>query len=270
MKRHLLAAVIAALLPAHAWGDVTIRMSSGSPGAKNRDTGTLYATPDKLAMSWVDEKGKASSRVIFDAGTETMWLINDSRKSYLTMDRETIDQMGRQMDEATAKIEEAMAQLTPEQRKMMEKQMSKVLNAGGGEKAERKVVKSVESKEISGFSCTRYDVSSDGSLVSSVWATPYAQLKVTPGDFAVVNRMGEMFQSITSRLSSLMDAQPNPFREGSQIEGVPILSQTLKNGKVSEETLIESVSHDAPPAGVFDVPSGYKEEKLPKMTEDGR
>ncbi len=208
--------------------------------------------------------------MIFDAGKQTMWIIDDKEKSYMVLDKATVDEMGKQIDQAGAQMQEAMSKLTPEQRQMMEKQMAKMKGAAAQKGEERKVTKTGESKSISGFPCTRFDVSQGGTVETRVWAAPTGQVKVSEADMAVFTKMAEMFESMTSRLGKLAKGAGNPWSAGGQIDGVPILTEQMDNGKVVNETVMESVTHDAPPSGVFDIPAGYKQKEMPKMNPSGK
>ncbi len=271
MKRLLFVVLTAAFWSAPALADVTIVMSTGKPGEKDRTTGTMYATADKLATVWQQGKDKSSgAHMIFDAEKQTLWMIDDKDKSYTIIDKATLDQMAKQLDQVDSRMKEAMANLPPEQRQMMEKQMAKLKGDAGPEQGERKVTKTGESKSVSGFSCARFDVSRGGTVESRIWAAPLGAVKVSEADMAVFTKMGKMFESMTSRLSQFAKGTANPWSEGGEIDGVPILSERMEDGKVAHETLIESITHDAPPAGVFDVPAGYKKKEMPKMDASGK
>jgi hypothetical protein len=266
MKRLLFVALAAVLWSAPALADLTITMSSGKPGGKDRTTGTMYATTDKLSTFWNQGKDKSSgAHMIFDAGKQTMWIIDDNEKSYMVLDKATLDEMAKQLDQVDDRMKEAMANLPPEQRQMMEKQMAKLKGGAGQEMGERKVIKTGESKSVSGFTCSRFDVSRGGTVQTRIWAAPFGAVKVSEADMAVFTKMGKMFESMTSRVSQFANNSANPWSEGGEIDGMPILTERMEDGKVAQETLIESITNDAPPAGAFDVPAGYKKREMPKM-----
>lgn len=271
MKRLLLIAAAVALWLSPARADLTIRISSGQPAAKVRDHASMYATADQLAMVWQPgADAKRGSHIIFHAGRQTMWIIDDADKSYLAMDKATVDQMGQQMNEAMTRMKAVLDQMPPEQRKMMEKQMGQMMGAGDGKPSELKITRAAESRTVSGLPCTRYDAALDGTVNSHLWVTPYERAKLRKEDMAVFVKMADFFKSMTSQFSKYMKAQDNPFMASDQIDGVPILTQQVdRDGKVTQETLIETISHDAAPPGVFEVPKGYKQKDLPKPAKAG-
>ena len=127
-------------------------MSSGKPGETDRTTGTMYATADKLATVWKQGKEKPSgAHMIFDAEKQTLWMIDDKDKSYTIIDKATLDQMAKQMDQASAQMQEMMAKLPPEQRRMMEKQMAKLKGDAGPEQGERKVTQDGRVDDVATF-----------------------------------------------------------------------------------------------------------------------
>jgi hypothetical protein len=265
MKRLLLLVTAALLCAAPAWADLTMKMSFGSPDSKVRSKGTTYATADKLAMLW--EPGgemKAGSHMVFDANKQTMWVIDDEEKSYMALDKATMEQMGQQMEAGMAKMKEMLAQMPPEQRAMMEKKMGGMMG-GPAKPPEQKYIKTAETKTINGFPCTRYDVRSTEKLSGRLWVTPYSQVKITPADMTVFLKMAEFFKAMAGPLMKNFQGADNPFASTNQVDGMPILNELVeKDGKVKRDVLVEAINHDKAPAGVFDVPTGYKQKEMPK------
>jgi len=73
-------------------------------------------------------------------------------------------------------------------------------------------------------------------------------------------KMGEFMQRMLSAMGpAVSEGVGDEFAAVSKLGGWPILTQTLgDDGKVEEETLVESISHEKLPDSVFELPEGYK------------
>ena len=77
----------------------------------------------------------------------------------------------------------------------------------------------------------------------------------------VFQKMGEFTDRLTGALGGIGKHDSIPMHE---LNGVPLLTQEIEHGKVTRETTVESVTHEAAPPGVYSVPAGYKLEALEK------
>src|SRR3990172_11831902 len=63
-----------------------------------------------------DSGGEDPTSVIFLGATDEMYVIDHAKKSYLLMDRKTMEAMANRMSEAMKQMEQALADVPPEQR----------------------------------------------------------------------------------------------------------------------------------------------------------
>ena len=70
-----------------------------------------------------DSGGSNPTTMIFLGESDEMYMIDHTEKTYIVMDRETVEAMANRMSEAMQQMEAAMAQVPPEQREMMERMM---------------------------------------------------------------------------------------------------------------------------------------------------
>ena len=111
-----------------------IQQEGGEIGSnKPKSKITLYLDAGKLRVESQDSENK--SVMIFDASKQVMWMINPGDNTYREMDKAQVDAMGQQMSKAMEQMQAQMANMPPEQRKMMEDMMKGKMGAMGGASA---------------------------------------------------------------------------------------------------------------------------------------
>src|SRR5690348_6958767 len=75
---------------------------------------------------FVDPDGKTSL-----IKNDTMYIIDDAEKSYIVLDKATMQQVAQKLQTAMDKMKEQMAKLPPEQRAQMEQMMGGAMNLQG-------------------------------------------------------------------------------------------------------------------------------------------
>lgn len=247
-----------------ASADVIIKIKeTQDPNSKNPtvSAGSMTFGADRFATRW-DDRDEGHGFVIFRADRELMWVIDERKKSYQQLDKAFFDQAGAQMSEAKAQIQAQLEKLPPDQRAKAEEMMKSF--GGAVQEVAQKIDyrKTAHTRTINGHPCTRYDTYWGDELVSYSWVAPYSALKLSPKDAEVFRRMGEFLSKMTSSMASF---QKDGFVPMHELGGFPLLTQELHNGKVTSETLVESVTRGAAPAGSYEVPAGYKQEAAPSM-----
>jgi len=226
--------------------DVTMHMKltedvgSASPEITK---GVTYIASDRMAQRSDTGNEQADHDVIFRADRDVMWFVD------------------QKMNQAMAKMKEQLAGLPPEQRAMMENNLGAMMPGTAPKPAPRvEYRKTSEAKSISGFDCTKYERVEDGKVESWLWVAPNSAIDLSSQDQAVFVKMGEFMQRMLSAMGpAVSEGVGDEFAAVSKLGGWPILTQTLgDDGKVEEETLVESISHEKLPDSVFELPEGYK------------
>lgn len=245
-----------------ASADVTIRMKeTRNPGSKNPEvsTGSMTFNANCLASRW---DAKDRNRMIFRGDKSLLWIIDDGKKSYEQFDKATIDQMADQMAGARSQMEARLAKLPPEQRAQAEAMMKKYNRAPGSSESRTDYRKMGLTRVINGQLCTLYDHYSGKELEAHLWVAPYAALRLSPGDGAVFQKMGEFTEKLTTSMGGSRKQDYIPLHE---LGGIPLFTQSLSNGKVTSESQVESVTRAPIPPGSFDLPAGYKAQPMPEL-----
>ena len=213
-------------------------------GKSDTSVSTSYYMPKMFRVS-----GAAGDQgIIIRLDRKLFILVNDAKKEYSEM---TFDEMeaamkkvGGAMGGAMAKMEKQMADMTPEQQKMMKEMMGDKM-PGMKKRGKIEVSKTGEKQNISGYSCAKNVVIRDGKEFMALWTTTGIK------GFAA---MGEEMKEFGKRMAAM-----NPMGDQSEseammsVEGFPI--QTEIAGVTTVVTKVEeaSISIDT-----FEAPAGYK------------
>ena len=256
-----IALLCAVTLAGAASADVVIKIKeTDNPESKKPhvDTGAWVFGADQLAMRW-DDPDDAHGGVIFLADKDVLYVLNDRKKSYQQIDKAFVDQFAGQMTAARAQMQAQIAQLPADQRAKAEEMMKKYAVRMSGEPTKTEYRKTAATKVINGSTCTEYDAYDGDTLQRHLWVAPYADLHLTESDGAVFQKMGEFADRLTGALGSVRKHDYIPLHE---LKGVPLLTQEVEDGKITRETVVESVTRADAPAGVYTVPAEYKLEPM--------
>ncbi len=200
--------------------------------------------------AWYDDGEKSCS--IMDLKANKLILLDNKSKSYsvVPLDNKT-SMIDKAVEESASNAEEA------KQMKEMMKGMMGAMAAG----MEMTVTPTQEKKKIGSWECVRYNITMTGmgESTSQLWATK--QIKIDPA----------FFNKVRHSMMANMQGFDKILREAQKINGIPVLTRSeskVMNAEVrSEEQLVEH-AEKAPPVGIFEVPTGYREMKQAKDNND--
>lgn len=193
----------------------------------------------------MNETGKGINRsVLFltDGGRNRMVMLDKDKNEYREIDQQTLEQTAGQANDAMAKMQAQMKNMTPEQRAMMEQMMKGRGMPGAASASVANAVKTVYTAKgpgsANGFSCTKYDGMRGAEKVSEVCAADPAALKYAAADFKVYEKMKEFSESMTKMVqqSPFFNANTASSITDAGFSGFPVQSTSFKNGKPSAKT----------------------------------
>jgi Domain of unknown function (DUF4412) len=228
--------------------------STMTGGPISTRTDQMWVVPKK--MKGVTEG--TGETFIIRLDKELFITIDPNEKTYSEMTFDDIEKVmnkaGSKINAGMAEMRKKLAEMPEEQRKMVEQMMGSRM-AMTATDAKVKVTKTGDTKTISGFPCTKYDVTRDGKEFMTLWITKSVK------EFESMRKDWEEF---SKRLSAMNPMAGSGIADAySQIDGFPIQS-ILAGGMTTTVTKIEEKTA---PASAFEVPSGYKKVK-PKMMEE--
>jgi hypothetical protein len=238
--KHVAFVAIAALGVAPLFAGVRIQ-------SENTDLATKKVTTDQILLDTnrirVESDDGKSVLFLTDGGRNRLVMLDKARNTYQEIDEETMKQLGQQMAGMSAQMEAAMKNMTPEQRAMMEKMMKgKMPQAAAA--APKTVYTAKGSGSVNGFSCTKYEGDLSGQKESEVCAALPAQLKLTPGDLQIFEKMRQFSSDLLSALanSPMRASVPKGYGFESGYEGFPIQKVDFENGQATRRGELKSIT----------------------------
>jgi hypothetical protein len=186
------------------------------------------------------------NRVIVDLGHETMTVADKRQKTYFT---QTFAEMRQQAEAMKAAMQKRMESMPPQAREMMDKM-------GMGPEAPVSVKSTGKSEKIAGYEAKEYTIEG-GPMTASVWAT---DALTSPGGAKAQEAMGKMMAGVPG----------SKFAQAfGQVKGVP-LRTTIRSAAggahgFGSTTEVVEVSEKTAPAGVMEVPAGFKKVAAPEI-----
>jgi hypothetical protein len=228
--------------------DLTI-VSKDGKGA----TQTQYFTATKMRH----DMGERATMMDFASGTITN--IDNVKKEYSQM---TLAEMEAAMKQASAQMEQAMANVPPAMREKMEQMM-------GGAASSITVTKG-GTKKVAGYDTQQYTISMGESMQREVWNTTALQFPFDPTQFRRMSTFsgsmagGPMMKNAAKLAEKMQEAQGFTLAESTHVKMMGRESTTSREAVEVKRTSI--------PADVFTVPASYKKVDSPmlKMGQAGK
>jgi len=230
----------AVLATAPMFAGVKILSENTDLATKKVTTDTILLDANRLRLESDDGK---SVMFLTDGGRNRMVMLDKTRNTYQEIDEQTMNQMAQQMSGMMAQMQAQMKNMTPEQRAMMEKMMKgKMPQAAAA--APKTVYTAKGSGSVNGFSCTKYEGVLSGEKEAEVCAALPAQLKLTPGDLQIFEKMKQFSASLTSALASSPVRMNVPTTSGfeSGYEGFPIQRVDFDKGQATKRSELKSIT----------------------------
>jgi hypothetical protein len=220
-------------------------------------TQRTYIAPHLLSAE-VDNGG-----LVFRGDKQILWILNAKEKSYTEMTEADAKALSEKVSQAMTQVQEAMKNVPPEQREMVEKMMKGKLDVP--QEVKRTVKPTGEVKEINGFRCTGYTATrSDGSS-AEVWTADLKAANIQPEDLGVFKDLGSFMGSLMPQMGSFQEMiKDYEHPSDSDVPGFPVLTiERDKGGHELRRAEVVSIGHDKVPETRFVVPSDYKKVKMP-------
>ena len=238
-------------------------------GKENPASAQFSIEPGRIAVVITGER---SARLLYFEKDGVLRFVDDGEKMYFDMDDQAISSLGATASSMMAEMENQLAELPPEQRKMAE-QMLKGRLGGGAEDAARKpapkteYVWTKEKKTVLGYECTRVEIVEAGVKNADYCAATSKDFKISEGERKTILAMRKLIEGLASAVGSLGgqdSVQTRAFQWDTSVDGYPLITRCFEDGKVTLDLQLEAFDRKPLAAALFDVPAGYKKESLPQ------
>ena len=233
MKQLLAALGLAFGLTAVAHAGVILHNVTQGKGSNAASEGFMYVQDGMLRSEQRDEHGKLVHLMIFR--DDAIWQFDVSDRSYMKMDRATMQRM--------------TAQMPPQLRAMMEKM------SGAGAKGAASWRDTGKTEHVGQYTC-RVWTGGSSELANEYCIVAFDAL---PGGGELresLQQVGRVVKEVMS--GSYLAAAANDLVDYQRFNGIPAVSR-----RDSGDTYLKGVEQKKLPADTFQVPDGYQQKQLP-------
>ncbi len=260
MRKHLIGCSLLMFAGSIHAGTV-MEMINRDLANKRETVATTYAQNGRMRI----EQGSAQDTfAIFR--DETIYTFDPKEKTYLAMDRATMQRLASQLNPALKMIQEQMANMSPEQRAQMERMLGNKL-PGSQKESNEEVRKTSRTGTAAGHSCAYSEILQDGMLQTEVCVVPVGSLKGGKELFEVATKVGALVKDMMAAVDSpwIKQMVNREMQNFERLGGVPVISRTFDQGEPLHEAMMKSIRTETLADTLFDIPSGYKKQDLPSL-----
>jgi hypothetical protein len=199
-------------------------------------------------------RGGGQSTVVFDGVKQTMYIIDDNKKTYSEITKDDLDR-------AAAQMQGMMANMPPAQRAQIEAAM-RGRGMPGMAAAAKPTYKKTGTATVGKWTCDKYEGYEGDRKTSEVCTVDPKALGLADSDFAVTKQFSKFFSTLMPQQSSQIFSLGSLEDRG--FVGVPVRSINYgADGSVTGTTELTEVSHQNIPDSTFAPPSGYTKQDSP-------
>lgn len=233
---------------------------------------------NRMRMDTQGMDGTLASTVIFLGETDEMYMIDHEEKTYLVVDKERIEALSQQMNEAMQQMKEALAQVPPEQREMMERMMKGKMPGSSYEPPSPPVVTDLgESTSVNGVACQWKQVTRDDVLERKVCVADENAIAGGQEMVALAHEMRDFSEGLRAMAQSVSNF---PMLGGgtvgsvgmamtADLGGFGLIAEDYDGeGKLMRRSTFESADEIAIADEEFTPPSGYKRRSLEELSRN--
>ena len=280
--------LVAAALPALADTHITFVDDQGNVSSQ------MYVKGGKVRV----ESGGGSAISLYDSASNTATMLLPGEKKYMKLDNQSASQVGaqsdaaqqriaaanaqaqaamaqhqQQLDQANQQMAAATANLTPEQKAMLQQMNASRPQPGamGGAPAGGMQVTTKElgtSETVAGHSCKDVQVLVNGQVnATQCLVDNPASLGIPAADLKTLQAMRDGMQKLMSHMGPMGQGMAAMAGHGFAIKSVHQIYRNLT--PVTETSTLKSVSTGGVDAGLFSIPGGYTETTMQEMIQGG-
>jgi Domain of unknown function (DUF4412) len=240
------ALALACALPAAAWADFRADYEAsgqGSVPALSRiEVGGEHMRTDAGNVS-----------TLFDVGSGRLLLVEHDKHQYMDMAK-VADTAGAAMTQANA----AMANLSPEQRAMLQQRMGAM--AGMGAKVDVHVTPTGASDRVAGYACQVYRTEVNGRHSADSCLADVADAGISSADRATLRSAFQQLKAMSDKMSAGMLKSPINEMPADKFP-VRIIMYGDDAGK-TQTVQLKSIATSGAAAADFAIPAGYSEKEV--------
>ena len=225
----------------------------------------------KLISITVKAAGRADDRVIFRGDRGEMLVIDNTDRSFSSLDRAMIEGLASQVSSALEQAQKALENVPEEQRAMLKGLLEANMPAGAQAKPEVVIEKTGVTGSHLDHPTRQVLVHVDGKKRHELWVTPWQEIAYGEPIEDTFLELSEFFRTMMEAISEvnggvtprIAGAEDNVFEYMIQLEGFPVVSRSFgDDGELTGESSLRSSKRMTLDADAFEPPAGYKRRQM--------
>lgn len=211
--------------------------------------------------------------MIYRGDRREMVVLDDAHKSYIVIDRQTVQSMAEQYKQAMNQVQETLKNVPENQRAVVEKMMQErmaQMSAQPPKRPQSEVRKTGERSVQVGYPCEKYEIWQDGKKGLDLWVTNWEKVEGGREVKPVFKDLATFVKEIQESFASASGASGgfggqfdgSFFAYLDQIDGFPVLAREFAEGSLARESTLRSAKRQSPNPAAFELPAGYTQRKL--------
>ncbi|MEM8996593.1 MAG: hypothetical protein AAGF23_17545 [Acidobacteriota bacterium] len=214
------------------------------------------------------ERGEPDT-LIFRGTRPEMVFVDHDGQSFMTVEQETVDRVGRQAEETERQVREAIQSVHQSRRAAVEQAMKRSLERSKAAPRPERTVKALDERTLeNGYPCVKFEVHLEGRKIRELWVTEWS--KITGGDEvrATFEDMGTFFTGMVEAITSLghvkSPLEELAFEHLAELGGFPVVIRELdaEDGSLEAEWILDTVRRRTLDPDSFKDPSDYSPKEV--------
>ena len=206
--------------------------------------------------------GLRSARMLFDQKAQVLHVVSDDDKKYFDLDKQTMGDMSGMM----ANMQAQLAKLPAEQRAMAEQMMKGSMGKAAEQFA---YVRTNEKLNVSGYECTRVEGMRGSDKVTEYCGSTSPDFKISGEERQTILDMQGYLRNFTITVKSA-DEATRAFQWDYATDGYPVVTRCFRQGQMTLDLKLDSLSRKPLPDSLFAIPSGYRKMDINSMMKGSR
>ncbi len=154
-----------------------------------------------------------------------------------------------------ARMQAAMQNMPPERRAMFEAKMKELQQ----KTHDYALTNAGHSEHVGSYSCEIWNLARDGKQISEYCVAAKGSLPGGDELIAASHKAATVALDVLSAAPQMAKAMPPIYALYGKMDGFPVLTRHLFNGKTEGEDLVTAIERQSLPANKFEIPKGFTE-----------
>lgn len=226
--------------------------------------GVVNLEPDRMRL----DVPAVSSAVIYRGDLDLVWIVDHRDRSFVRIDRATMDELSRRMVDAKAELRARLAAMPPELRASMERLLGKATDPGSEKDPGISVRETGRTERLNDLDCNEVELRRREETIAVACTADWESAGVEPESFRPIGELGSFLHQTLSVVPVFPDDSIRPGELDAldaigRLDGMPLRIRILEAGAPIREIRVTSIEQEAFGGETFEVPAGYQQAAVP-------